>query len=74
MTDDVPHTRSSVLIVDDFADGREFLAEFLPFRSVTVRIAREGAEAVELAREHLPEVVLMDLSMPGIDGRRPPVK
>jgi CheY-like chemotaxis protein len=57
-----------VLVVDDFPDGRELLAEYLTFRGFTVHVACDGAAAIEIARRVSPEIVLMDLSMPGIDG------
>jgi two-component system cell cycle response regulator DivK len=60
--------KPSVLVVDDFADGREMVAEYLAFRGFTVTEARDGEEAIELARKLKPEIVLMDLRMPGMDG------
>jgi CheY-like chemotaxis protein len=58
----------TVLVVDDFPDGRELVAEYLTFRGFDVHVACDGAEAVALARKFRPAIVLMDLSMPGIDG------
>jgi two-component system cell cycle response regulator DivK len=58
----------SVLVVDDFLDGREMVAEYLAFRGFTVLQAATGAEAIELARRHRPRLILMDLGMPGLDG------
>jgi len=58
----------SVLVVDDFPDGREMVAEYLAFRGFTVIQASTGAEAIELARKHRPRLILMDLGMPGLDG------
>src|SRR6202011_5532116 len=57
-----------VLVVDDFPDGRELLAEYLAFRGFVVHAACDGAEALTIARKVQPKIVLMDLSMPGIDG------
>jgi two-component system, cell cycle response regulator DivK len=57
-----------VLIVDDFQDNREMFAEFLSFSGFRVVEASNGHEAVERALELLPDVVLMDLSLPGLDG------
>jgi two-component system, cell cycle response regulator DivK len=57
-----------ILVVDDFADGRELVAEYLNFRGFTVDVACDGAEAIDMARKINPDIVLMDLSMPGIDG------
>jgi CheY-like chemotaxis protein len=58
----------SVLVVDDFSDGRELVAESLCFRGFDMHVACGGAEAIAVAREVRPAIVLMDLSMPGIDG------
>jgi CheY-like chemotaxis protein len=59
---------SYILVVDDFADGREMVAEYLEFRGFAVRQAHTGGEALQLARVDLPKIILMDLSMPGVDG------
>ena len=57
-----------VLLVDDFADGREMYAEYLSYRGFDVEVAVNGAEAVDKARAKNPDVILMDLSLPLIDG------
>ena len=60
--------KPSVLVVDDYLDGREMVAEYLAFRGFVVCEASDGIEALELARTLQPEIVLMDLRMPGMDG------
>ena len=60
--------KPSVLVVDDYLDGREMVAEYLAFRGFIVAEAGDGIEALELARQLQPEIVLMDLRMPGMDG------
>jgi DNA-binding NarL/FixJ family response regulator len=64
------HEPIRVLIVDDHALVRTGLEQLLGGVPdiVVVGSARDGAEAVALADERLPDVVLMDLSMPGADG------
>jgi DNA-binding NarL/FixJ family response regulator len=58
-----------VLIVDDHALFRDGLRSLLEARGVTVAAeARNGREAVELARSERPDIVLMDLSMPEMGG------
>jgi CheY-like chemotaxis protein len=57
-----------VLVVDDYPDGREMLAEYLRFRGFSVAAATSGVEALSAAREVHPAVVLMDLRMPEMDG------
>jgi DNA-binding response OmpR family regulator len=57
-----------VLIVDDFEDNRDMYADYLRFQGFRVAVADSGEDAVELARSLVPDVVVMDLSLPGIDG------
>jgi CheY-like chemotaxis protein len=63
-----PNTMPLILIVEDFDDAREMYREFLEFSGFRVLTARDGREAVAKARESNPDLVLMDLSLPGIDG------
>ncbi len=57
-----------VLVVDDYDDSRDMSAEFLSISGFRVIVARDGHQAVEMAIEHHPDVILMDISIPGIDG------
>jgi two-component system, cell cycle response regulator DivK len=57
-----------VLIVDDVDHGREICSEYLEFRGFRVATAADGQEALDKAFELLPDVILMDLSLPKIDG------
>lgn len=57
-----------VLVVDDYDDAREMYAEGLLARGFRVAEARTGLEAVEKAQALRPDVIVMDLSLPGIDG------
>ena len=59
-----------VLIVDDIAETRENLRKLLQFESdvVVVGSARTGVEAIDIARETEPDVVIMDINMPDMDG------
>ena len=58
-----------ILIADDHALFRDSLRSLLEARGLTVvGEARDGREALELARRLTPDVLLMDLSMPGMDG------
>jgi CheY-like chemotaxis protein len=57
-----------VLVVEDFADNRDLLTEYLTFRGFAVTAAADGEAALRSAREDLPDVILMDLRMPGLDG------
>lgn len=57
-----------VLIVDDVDHGREICSEYLQFRGFRVATAADGQEALDKAFELLPDIILMDLSLPKIDG------
>lgn len=57
-----------VLIVDDYADAREMYVEYLSVSGFRVAEAGDGQQAVELAKSLKPDVVLMDLSLPVLDG------
>jgi PAS domain S-box-containing protein len=60
--------RRKVLIVDDNIDGAESLAEILRLRGHVVQTANGGEDAVRLAARDPPDVILLDLGMPGMDG------
>ncbi len=59
-----------ILIADDHSVVRQGLRMFLGLdpELVVVAEAEDGAEAVALARQHRPDIVLMDLLMPEMDG------
>jgi CheY-like chemotaxis protein len=57
-----------VLVVDDYEDAREMYAEYLQYSGFRVAEARTGVEAMEKAFELLPDLILMDLSLPVMDG------
>lgn len=61
-------TAPLVLIVDDYADNREMYAEYLTFCGLRVAEAQTGHEALEMALRLRPDVVVMDLALPGVDG------
>ena len=62
--------RIRILIVDDIPETREHLTKLLGFEAdmEVVGTAESGPEAIELARKLSPDVVLMDINMPGMDG------
>jgi len=57
-----------VLVVDDFADNREMYSEYLSFSGYDVIEARNGKEAVDAAQQRQPDIIIMDLSLPVMDG------
>jgi signal transduction histidine kinase len=57
-----------VLVVDDHADAADSLAMLLRAQGHAVRVARNGPDAVAAVTTDPPEVILLDLGMPGMDG------
>jgi DNA-binding response OmpR family regulator len=57
-----------ILIVDDELAVRELLEGFLTEEGYDVVMAADGEEAIELAARENPQVILLDIDMPGIDG------
>jgi CheY-like chemotaxis protein len=57
-----------ILVVDDYQDAREMYSEYLQFSGFRVAEARNGNEAVAQAFALKPDLILMDLSLPGMDG------
>ncbi|MBN8280805.1 MAG: response regulator, partial [Gammaproteobacteria bacterium] len=60
--------RLRVLVADDNADAAQSLAMLLKLNGHDTRIARDGLQAVEIAREYVPDVVLLDIGMPRMNG------
>ena len=67
-TDDKKADRPRVLLVDDYPDAREMYAEYLEFSGFEVVEAENGMEALQRAVETSPDIILMDLSLPVMDG------
>jgi two-component system, cell cycle response regulator DivK len=57
-----------VLVVDDYDDGRHMLRLMLETKGFRVSEATNGEEAVESVRRECPDLILMDLNMPRMDG------
>lgn len=57
-----------ILVVEDDADAAEALSDLLDMLGHTPATALNGGKAVELAPEFAPELVLCDLTLPGLDG------
>ena len=58
----------SVLVVDDYPDAREMYTEYLEYTGFEVVQAANGREALKQAIEARPDIILMDLSLPVMDG------
>jgi len=63
-------TRSQplVLVVEDYPDAREMYTAYLQFSGFEVAEATNGLEAIEKAETLMPDIVLMDLALPRMDG------
>ena len=62
--------KNRVLVVDDITETRENIRKLLQFEAdiEVVGAARSGREAVQLSDELKPDVMLMDINMPDMDG------
>jgi len=61
-------SKPCVLIVDDYPDAREMYCEYLQYSGFDVIEAENGMEALTKAAEKSPDIILMDLSLPVMDG------
>lgn len=59
---------ATVLIADDNEENRKLIVDLLEYSPLTILQTENGMEAVEKAKNHLPDLILMDLRMPVMDG------
>ncbi len=59
---------ANILIVDDYEDNRELLRLMLEGAGHEVREAGDGLAGIQMAQVEAPDLILVDLSMPGLDG------
>lgn len=59
---------STILVVEDSATQRQMIADFLEDSDFQVKIARNGVEALQRLRDSSPDVVLLDVLMPEMNG------
>jgi CheY-like chemotaxis protein len=57
-----------VLLAEDFEDARELYRDYLEFSGFTVHTVANGRDAIDQALALLPDIILMDASMPVLDG------
>ena len=62
------HPRGSLLVVDDEPTITEVLSRYLERAGYETRVAADGPQALELAGERRPDLVILDLMLPGLDG------
>nr|WP_267876711.1 ATP-binding protein [Massilia genomosp. 1] len=60
--------KPAILLIEDNDDGREMMATMLGAYGYAVRHAADGVQGVQMARSFLPDVALVDIGLPGIDG------
>ena len=63
-----PLTQQKILLVEDVEENRGIVRQLLARMGVTLVEAGDGAEGVQLARRERPDLILMDLSLPVMDG------
>ena len=61
-------TKPLVLVVEDYQDAREMYSAYLQFSGYRVAEATNGIEAIEKTVELMPDIILMDLALPRMDG------
>lgn len=61
-------SRQVILVIEDNPDMREFLQRILARRGYGYLGAEDGQEGIEMARRERPDLILMDLSLPVLDG------
>src|SRR5436190_21808707 len=62
------HHQATVLVVDDISANQKLLRETLEPEGYEVLLASDGATAIEVAEGANPDIILMDVQMPGLDG------
>ncbi|GIK64369.1 MAG: DNA-binding response regulator [Chloroflexota bacterium] len=57
-----------ILVIDDDPSVTDLLRRGLTYEGYLVSVAQSGEEGIAIAREHLPDLVILDIMMPGLDG------
>lgn len=68
MSSTSPFAGPRVLVVEDHADTADFLSRYARLLACDVRTASSGTQALSIALEFLPQIVLMDIGLPDMDG------
>jgi len=68
LTTSLPPSPITILLAEDNEDNINTVSDYLRAKGYRVIVAREGGEAIERAREERPDLILMDIQMPGMDG------
>jgi diguanylate cyclase (GGDEF)-like protein len=68
MSEVVENRTSTILVIDDTPANLSVLVDYLTEKGFQIMIARDGETGLRLARQHLPNLILLDVLLPGIDG------
>ncbi len=68
MTSPTGHSRGSILVVDDEPTIAEVLARYLERAGYEPRVAGDGMQAIEMVATQRPDLVVLDIMLPGLDG------
>ncbi|WP_201586522.1 Hpt domain-containing protein [Psychrobacter jeotgali] len=60
--------RSTILVVDDSVTVRKVTSRFLERQGISVMLAKDGIDAIEILQETIPDLILLDIEMPRMDG------
>lgn len=60
--------RPTVLVVDDSVTVRKVTSRFLERQGYNVMLAKDGIDAIEILQETIPDLILLDIEMPRMDG------
>lgn len=66
--DDTPVQHKGVLVVDDNEQNLELLQAYLDDLGGSIRIARDGLQAIESVKQDAPDIILLDIMMPRMSG------
>ncbi len=66
--EDMPHTGQRILIIDDQMDSVALLLSYLQGQRVDILIALDGGDGLHKAEQGMPDLILLDVTMPGMDG------
>lgn len=58
----------TILVIEDNEDNRDLFVDVLSFQGYDVTTANNGREGIAMARERMPDLILMDIQMPVMDG------
>ena len=68
ISDNQPSQTPTILVVDDFDDTRLLLRTWLERKGYRVIEAHDGKQAIDSAKQSFPDLIIMDVQMPELDG------